>query len=70
MGFKRDDIRKWFEEAGLKDVNLDCVGENCCTTSSCGKEMAQISIFIGVYSLAQACRNKWSYGCRQNSKLV
>jgi ubiquinone/menaquinone biosynthesis C-methylase UbiE len=47
MGFKRDDVRKWLEEAGLKDVNLDCVGENCCAASSCGKERAQISIFIG-----------------------
>lgn len=47
MGFKRDDIRKWLEEAGLKDIDLDCVGENCCTTSACGKEKAQISIFIG-----------------------
>ncbi len=54
MGFKRDDVRKWLEEAGLKDIDLDCVGENCCTTSSCGKERAQISIFIGSGSRSNA----------------
>jgi ubiquinone/menaquinone biosynthesis C-methylase UbiE len=46
-GFKRDEVKRWFKEADLKDVVLDCVGENCCTTSSCGKENARISIFVG-----------------------
>ncbi len=46
MGFKRDDIRRWFEEAGLKDIVVDCVGENCCAKSSCGREQAKISIFV------------------------
>lgn len=46
MGFKRDDIRRWFEEAGLSDVVVDCVGENCCAASSCGKENAKIGIFV------------------------
>lgn len=46
MGFIRDDIRKWLEEAGLLDVFVDCVGENCCASSSCGSEKAKISIFV------------------------
>ncbi|MFB3764741.1 MAG: class I SAM-dependent methyltransferase [Methanotrichaceae archaeon] len=46
MGFKRVDIRRWFEEAGLKDIIVDCVGENCCAESSCGREQAKISIFV------------------------
>ncbi len=46
MGFRRDDIRRWFEEAGLRDVVVDCVGENCCAASSCGKDHAKISIFV------------------------
>lgn len=46
MGFKRDDVRKWLLEAGLKNVNVDCVGENCCTTSSCENQNAIISIFV------------------------
>ena len=45
MGFKREDVRRWFEEAGLKNVIVDCVGESCCAQSSCG-EHASISIFV------------------------
>ncbi len=46
MGFKRDDVKQWFLEAGLKNVDVDCVGENCCAKSSCGSENANISIFV------------------------
>jgi ubiquinone/menaquinone biosynthesis C-methylase UbiE len=46
MGFKREDIKRWFIEAGLSNVKIDCVGENCCADSSCGSEIARISIFV------------------------
>lgn len=46
MGFKRSDIKQWFIEAGLKNVTIDCVGCNCCTTSNACSENASISIFI------------------------
>jgi ubiquinone/menaquinone biosynthesis C-methylase UbiE len=46
MGFKRQDIRQWFLEAGLKDVVVDCVGEDCCSLSECGTDYASISIFV------------------------
>lgn len=46
MGFKRLDIQHWLAEAGLKDVVVDCVGENCCAQSSSGREYASISIFV------------------------
>jgi len=46
MGFNREDIRQWFGEAGLKNVIVDCAGENCCAQSSCGSEYASISIFV------------------------
>ncbi|MGD8538648.1 MAG: class I SAM-dependent methyltransferase, partial [Candidatus Aminicenantes bacterium] len=36
MGFKREDIKKWFIEAGLQNVQTDCVGEDCCSESDCG----------------------------------
>jgi len=32
--------------AGLKEVVVDCVGENCCAKSGCGEEFASISIFV------------------------
>jgi len=46
MGFKREDIRKWFAEAGLRNVQMDCVGEDCCAESDCGNKKASVSIFI------------------------
>lgn len=46
MGFKREDIRKWFAEAGFSDIFVDCVGENCCTQSSQDDEYANVSIFV------------------------
>jgi ubiquinone/menaquinone biosynthesis C-methylase UbiE len=45
MGFKREEVTRWFEEAGLHNVRIDCVGENCCAESDCYSEEAQISIF-------------------------
>lgn len=46
LGFKRDDIKRWFVEAGLKNVTIDCVGGSCSTTSSSENQSASISIFI------------------------
>jgi len=46
MGFKREDVRQWLTEAGLKNVRVDCIGENCCAQSSCGSEFASVSIFV------------------------
>ena len=46
LGFKREDVRRWFTEAGLKEVKVDCVGEDCCAESSCGCGRAVIGIFV------------------------
>jgi len=46
LGFKRADVRRWFEEAGLADVVVDCVGENCCAESTSGDEVASVSLFV------------------------
>jgi ubiquinone/menaquinone biosynthesis C-methylase UbiE len=46
LGFKRQDIRQWLRNAGLKDVVVDCVGEDCCAESSCGSENAKINVFM------------------------
>jgi len=46
MGFKREDVKRWFIEAGLKEVMVDCIGENCCAPSCCGDENANVSIFV------------------------
>lgn len=46
LGFKRDDVRHWFEEAGFTQVAVDCAGEQCCATSECGSGSASVSIFL------------------------
>ena len=55
LGFKREDVRRWFEEAGLEDVAVDCVGENCCSKSQGTGESAAISIFVAVGRKARCC---------------
>ena len=45
MGFKYDDIRRWFADAGLKDINVSDIGQNCNVTSACGSDKAAIAIF-------------------------
>jgi ubiquinone/menaquinone biosynthesis C-methylase UbiE len=45
LGFARADVHRGFEEAGLVEVVVGCVGSNCCATSTKG-EKAAISIFI------------------------
>lgn len=46
MGFKRENVERWFLDAGLKNVTVDCVGEDCCAQSACGTEYASVSIFV------------------------
>ncbi|HID64793.1 MAG TPA: methyltransferase domain-containing protein [Anaerolineae bacterium] len=45
LGFDRDQIRRWFVEAGLKEVEVDCTGSDCCAESA-GGESAAISVFV------------------------
>ncbi|HLA44729.1 MAG TPA: class I SAM-dependent methyltransferase, partial [Aggregatilineales bacterium] len=47
LGFKREDVAQWFQDAGLRQVSVDCIdGESCCSDSACGTEKAEVSIFI------------------------
>jgi len=46
MGFDREDIMKWFAEAGLKNIKVDCVSECCCAESDDSSETATVSIFV------------------------
>lgn len=68
LGFKRDDIRRWFKESGLKNISVDCTGE-CCTTEvetgqdSCGcsctcggdNKIISISIFLAYGEKQSPC---------------
>lgn len=46
MGFKREDIESWFNEAGLENIMVESLDENCCTTSQCGCQDASANIFM------------------------
>ena len=46
LGFNREDIKRWFEEAGLKQVQVGSLEETCCVDSECGSEKASIGIFV------------------------
>ncbi len=46
LGFKRRDIQKWFEEAGLREVRISCVGEDCCAESEIAQAKACVNIFV------------------------
>jgi len=48
LGFKRQDVQNWLEAAGLTNVHVDCIEENCCTCSTCGSGSAKISIFLAI----------------------
>lgn len=46
MGFKREIIGRWFKEAGLRNITVDCLGEDCCADSDESREKASISLFV------------------------
>lgn len=46
MGFKREDIENWFKAAGLNDVEVACVNQDCCADSCDGRSSAGVSIFV------------------------
>jgi ubiquinone/menaquinone biosynthesis C-methylase UbiE len=46
LGFKREDVARWFKEAGLKKIAIDCVGENCCAKADECRRTASVSLFV------------------------
>lgn len=48
MGFKREDIKSWFLNAGLKDVLIEGIGESCCAQSCCKSDYASVNIFVAL----------------------
>jgi ubiquinone/menaquinone biosynthesis C-methylase UbiE len=47
LGFKRDDIRAWFDAAGLADVVVDCAKGGCCARPKDGKILT-LGVFIAL----------------------
>ena len=50
LGFRRDDLKTWLADAGLQDVSVEGVGEDCSaasvTATATGGEQAVVSILI------------------------
>jgi ubiquinone/menaquinone biosynthesis C-methylase UbiE len=46
LGFERSDIRKWFTEANLSNINIEDLNEQCCCDSCESCSSAAINIFI------------------------
>ena len=51
MGFEREQVRQWFETAGLVDVAVDCTGQTCNAESGntaveAADRQAAISVFV------------------------
>ena len=46
LGFRRDHLKEWFTAAGLRNVLVDDLGEECRVESSNGDEVALMSIFV------------------------
>lgn len=47
MGFDQEEVRKWFEEAGLVNIEIADIEQSCCSESACGQK-AKIGIFVAV----------------------
>ena len=47
LGFERDDIRRWFAEAGLHDIDVDCAEGTCNACGPDGK-VQPLSIFVAI----------------------
>lgn len=45
LGFKHENVKRWFVEAGLENVAVQRIGQKCRATSSSGCETTAISIF-------------------------
>lgn len=48
MGFKREDIRQWFSEAGLSNVVVEDLEERCFAESNRSNVSANINLFLAI----------------------
>ncbi len=48
LGFDREQVRAWFETAGLVNVRVEDTGESCCVNSEAGRGQAAVTIFVAV----------------------
>ncbi len=47
LGFARDDIRRWYAEAGLERIDVDCAAGTCDCNSPAGEHVS-LSVFVAI----------------------
>ena len=76
QGFDRQQMRAWFQEAGLVNVIVDCTGQSCCAESTSptladdqGRE-AKVSVFVATATRRMAMREtvRENYAARAQSE--
>jgi SAM-dependent methyltransferase len=65
LGFRREDIAAWLQDAGFEAVKVECAVGDCCSTAEDGGDKARITIFA-----ASGTRRAESLGCCLESGIV
>jgi len=78
LGFARADVVAWLEAAGLEGAAVGDTRDACCSSSCCGGEKAEISVFLATATkpggdvtagrdeaLRQAVRRRYAQAARQ-----
>lgn len=47
LGFERDDVQRWYESAGLEQIDIDCA-EGTCDCSGPDESAIALSIFVAI----------------------
>jgi ubiquinone/menaquinone biosynthesis C-methylase UbiE len=47
LGFSREDVARWYRDAGLEHVDIDCAEGSCDCTAPSGAEIA-LSVFVAI----------------------
>lgn len=79
QGFEREQVRSWFQQAGLVNVIVDCTGQSCCAKSNNstladkeGRE-ARISVFVATgtrrMEMRSAVQENYSARAKSNSPV-
>lgn len=58
LGFKRDEVLRWLQAAGLEQARVDCVGQNCCAASCRTDQTACVSIFLAMGKKSHSVHRK------------
>jgi hypothetical protein len=47
LGFEREEVRRWYRQTGLGQIDVDCAEGTCCAPGPDG-EVDPLSIFVAI----------------------